>query len=66
MNQNVFLTDCTLQHKVDIELADGTKQVRSSTIPECGGTEPGGYQGMAKLGEFLRPGMKSTSQTNTS
>ena len=39
-----------LQHKFGIELADGTKQVRTSTLCEYGSTEPGGYMAMAKLG----------------
>lgn len=38
-----------LQHKFGIELADGTKQVRTSTLCEYGSTEPNGYQAMAKL-----------------
>lgn len=38
-----------LQHKFGIELADGTKQVRTSTLCEYGSTEPGGYMAMAKL-----------------
>lgn len=41
-----------LQHKFGIELADGTKQVRTSTLCEYGSTEPGGYTAMAKLGKL--------------
>ncbi|KAH8174273.1 saccharopine dehydrogenase NADP binding domain-containing protein [Sarocladium implicatum] len=38
-----------LQHKFGIELADGTKQVRTSTLCEYGSTEPGGYMAMQVL-----------------
>lgn len=41
-----------LQHKFGIELADGTKQVRTSTLCEYGSTEPGGYTAIAKLGKL--------------
>lgn len=44
----------SLQHKFGIELADGTKQVRTSTLCEYGSTEPNGYQAMAKLGKTFR------------
>ncbi len=40
-----------LQHKFEVELKDGTKQTRTSTLCEYGSTEPGGYSAMAKLGE---------------
>ncbi|KEY68592.1 hypothetical protein S7711_05776, partial [Stachybotrys chartarum IBT 7711] len=38
-----------LQHKFEVELKDGTKQIRRSTLCEYGSTEPGGYSAMAKL-----------------
>ncbi|KAI0100010.1 saccharopine dehydrogenase [Hypoxylon sp. NC0597] len=38
-----------LQHKFEVELKDGTKQTRTSTLCEYGSTEPGGYSAMAKL-----------------
>ncbi|KAI1099254.1 saccharopine dehydrogenase [Jackrogersella minutella] len=38
-----------LQHKFEVELKDGTKQIRISTLCEYGSTEPGGYSAMAKL-----------------
>ncbi|KFA63054.1 hypothetical protein S40285_06395 [Stachybotrys chlorohalonatus IBT 40285] len=38
-----------LQHKFEVELKDGTKQTRRSTLCEYGSTEPGGYSAMAKL-----------------
>ncbi|OAA61623.1 saccharopine dehydrogenase [Niveomyces insectorum RCEF 264] len=38
-----------LQHKFEVELKDGTKQTRLSTLVEYGSTEPGGYSAMAKL-----------------
>lgn len=38
-----------LQHKFEIELRDGTRQTRLSTLCEYGSTEPGGYSAMAKL-----------------
>lgn len=37
-----------LQHKFEVELKDGTKQTRTSTLVEYGSTEPGGYSAMAK------------------
>jgi saccharopine dehydrogenase (NADP+, L-glutamate forming) len=46
-----MLTFRSLQHKFGIELQDGTKQTRTSTLVEYGSTEPGGYSAMAKLGE---------------
>jgi saccharopine dehydrogenase (NADP+, L-glutamate forming) len=41
-----------LQHKFGIELADGTKQVRTSTLCEYGSPDPKGYTAMAKLGKL--------------
>ncbi|KAI0886034.1 saccharopine dehydrogenase [Annulohypoxylon maeteangense] len=38
-----------LQHKFEVELKDGTKQTRLSTLCEYGSTAPGGYSAMAKL-----------------
>ncbi|OHW96127.1 saccharopine dehydrogenase [Colletotrichum incanum] len=38
-----------LQHKFEVELKDGTKQTRLSTLCEYGSTEPNGYSAMAKL-----------------
>ncbi|CAK7566655.1 MAG: saccharopine dehydrogenase (NADP+, L-glutamate-forming) [Sporothrix epigloea] len=38
-----------LQHKFEVELKDGTKQTRLSTLCEYGSTKPGGYSAMAKL-----------------
>ncbi|PLB39771.1 saccharopine dehydrogenase (NADP+, L-glutamate-forming) [Aspergillus candidus] len=38
-----------LQHKFEVELKDGTKQTRLSTLVEYGSTEPTGYSAMAKL-----------------
>ncbi|RDA86999.1 hypothetical protein CP532_6732 [Ophiocordyceps camponoti-leonardi (nom. inval.)] len=38
-----------LQHKFEVELKDGTKQTRLSTLCDYGSTEPGGYSAMAKL-----------------
>ncbi|PYH99839.1 saccharopine dehydrogenase [Aspergillus ellipticus CBS 707.79] len=38
-----------LQHKFEVELKDGTKQTRTSTLVEYGSTEPSGYSAMAKL-----------------
>ncbi|EMR64991.1 putative saccharopine dehydrogenase protein [Eutypa lata UCREL1] len=38
-----------LQHKFGVELKDGTKQTRLSTLVEYGSAEPGGYSAMAKL-----------------
>ncbi|KAJ5888709.1 saccharopine dehydrogenase [Penicillium taxi] len=37
-----------LQHKFEVELKDGTKQTRLSTLVEYGSSEPGGYSAMAK------------------
>lgn len=42
-----------LQHKFEIELKDGTKQTRTSTLVEYGSTEPGGYSAMAKTGKIF-------------
>ncbi|KYK56399.1 saccharopine dehydrogenase [Drechmeria coniospora] len=38
-----------LQHKFEVELKDGTKQTRLSTLCDYGSTEAGGYSAMAKL-----------------
>ncbi|KAK1965632.1 saccharopine dehydrogenase [Colletotrichum eremochloae] len=38
-----------LQHKFGVELKDGTKQTRLSTLVEYGSTDPNGYSAMAKL-----------------
>ncbi|KAL4786224.1 saccharopine dehydrogenase [Aspergillus varians] len=38
-----------LQHKFEVELNDGTKQTRTSTLVEYGSNEPAGYSAMAKL-----------------
>ena len=38
-----------LQHKFEVELKDGTKQTRTSTLVEYGSTDPSGYSAMAKL-----------------
>ncbi|RJE17883.1 saccharopine dehydrogenase [Aspergillus sclerotialis] len=38
-----------LQHKFEVELKDGTKQTRLSTLCEYGSTDPKGYSAMAKL-----------------
>ena len=38
-----------LQHKFEIENADGTTETRTSTLCEYGSPEPGGYSAMAKL-----------------
>ncbi|RYP13728.1 hypothetical protein DL765_006744 [Monosporascus sp. GIB2] len=38
-----------LQHKFEVELKDGSKQTRTSTLCEYGSTEPGGYSAMARL-----------------
>lgn len=38
-----------LQHKFGVELKDGTKQTRLSTLVEYGSADPGGYSAMAKL-----------------
>lgn len=38
-----------LQHKFEVELADGTKQTRLSTLCEYGSSDPAGYSAMAKL-----------------
>ncbi|KAL4920761.1 saccharopine dehydrogenase [Aspergillus aurantiobrunneus] len=38
-----------LQHKFEVELKDGTKQTRTSTLVEYGSSEPSGYSAMAKL-----------------
>ncbi|PSR78702.1 saccharopine dehydrogenase [Coniella lustricola] len=38
-----------LQHKFEIELKDGTKQTRTSTLVEYGSAESNGYSAMAKL-----------------
>ncbi|KAF3760070.1 Apo Saccharopine reductase [Cryphonectria parasitica EP155] len=38
-----------LQHKFEVELKDGSKQTRLSTLCEYGSTEAGGYSAMAKL-----------------
>ncbi|KAF3906069.1 hypothetical protein ABW21_db0207685 [Orbilia brochopaga] len=38
-----------LQHKFEVELKDGTKQTRLSTLCEYGSTEPNGYSAMARL-----------------
>ncbi|KAM7192245.1 Saccharopine dehydrogenase / Homospermidine synthase [Naviculisporaceae sp. PSN 640] len=37
-----------LQHKFEVELKDGTRQTRTSTLCEYGSAEPGGYSAMAK------------------
>jgi saccharopine dehydrogenase (NADP+, L-glutamate forming) len=41
-----------LQHKFEIENADGSKETRTSTLCEYG--NPAGYSAMAKLGKFIR------------
>lgn len=41
----------SLQHKFEVELKDGIKQTRTSTLVEYGSTEPNGYSAMAKLGK---------------
>ncbi|KAI0194643.1 saccharopine dehydrogenase [Astrocystis sublimbata] len=38
-----------LQHKFEVELKDGTKQTRTSTLCEYGSSDPKGYSAMAKL-----------------
>ncbi|WYZ39940.1 hypothetical protein EsH8_IV_000281 [Colletotrichum jinshuiense] len=38
-----------LQHKFEVELKDGSKQTRLSTLVDYGSTEPNGYSAMAKL-----------------
>ncbi|GJC94788.1 saccharopine dehydrogenase [Colletotrichum higginsianum] len=38
-----------LQHKFEVELKDGTKQTRLSTLVEYGSSDPNGYSAMAKL-----------------
>ncbi|KAI0025407.1 hypothetical protein F4780DRAFT_327067 [Xylariomycetidae sp. FL0641] len=38
-----------LQHKFEVELKDGTRQTRTSTLCEYGSTDPNGYSAMAKL-----------------
>ncbi|PFH54967.1 hypothetical protein XA68_11315 [Ophiocordyceps unilateralis] len=38
-----------LQHKFEVELKDGTKQTRLSTLCDYGSSEPGGYSAMTKL-----------------
>lgn len=38
-----------LQHRFEIELKDGSKQTRTSTLVEYGSNEPNGYSAMAKL-----------------
>ncbi len=38
---------CILQHRFDVELKDGTRQTRTSTLLDFG--VPGGYSSMAKL-----------------
>jgi hypothetical protein len=48
---NGVLTPRSLQHKFEVELKDGSKQTRLSTLCEYGSAEPGGYSAMAKLGE---------------
>lgn len=48
-----MLTLCSLQHKFEVELKDGRKQTRTSTLVEYGSTEPGGYSAMAKLGQYF-------------
>ena len=45
------LTPHRLQHKFEVELKDGTRQTRLSTLCEYGSTDPSGYSAMAKLGE---------------
>ena len=42
----------SLQHRFEIELKDGTKQTRTSTLIEYGSADPNGYSAMAKLGEL--------------
>jgi hypothetical protein len=49
--ENMTLILRRLQHKFEVELKDGTKQTRTSTLCEYGSAEPGGYSAMAKLGE---------------
>lgn len=50
---NAFSTDQpfnrSLQHKFGVELKDGTRQTRTSTLIEYGSTDPAGYSAMAKL-----------------
>lgn len=50
-----MLTRRSLQHKFGVELKDGTKQTRLSTLVEYGSAEPGGYSAMAKLGKYFIP-----------
>ncbi|KAH7326020.1 saccharopine dehydrogenase [Stachybotrys elegans] len=38
-----------LQHKFEVELKDGTRQTRLSTLCEYGSSDPNGYSAMAKL-----------------
>lgn len=49
-SESVMLTLRRLQHKFEVELKDGTKQTRLSTLCEYG--NPAGYSAMAKLGEY--------------
>ena len=46
-----MLTWNSLQHKFEVELKDGTKQTRLSTLCEYGSAEPTGYSAMARLGK---------------
>lgn len=48
-----MLTRRSLQHKFGVELKDGTKQTRLSTLVEYGSADPGGYSAMAKLGKYF-------------
>lgn len=38
-----------LQHRFGVELADGTRQTRTSTLCAYGSAAPGGYSAMARL-----------------
>lgn len=52
-----MLTQYSLQHKFGVELKDGTKQTRLSTLVEYGSSDPNGYSAMAKLGKCIQNGM---------
>lgn len=59
-----MLTHKSLQHKFEVELKDGTKQTRTSTLVEYGSSDPNGYSAMAKLGEYL-PDERRINLTNS-
>jgi hypothetical protein len=54
----------SLQHKFGVELKDGTKQTRLSTLVEYGSSDPNGYSAMAKLGKAFHTELLGITKSN--